>query len=777
MTILSRSSSTDTPLRPATLGEREQKLEDLQQAVQAGEWARAWELATSSRVRLASSDSAQLARLFWAHARPHECSKRLLQRAYDALDWDADEDAHQGDARRVVAGSLRLVAARDISLPLAHKAVELALVACDRWTEHQGRDRDTARARRSLLDLQDRISTYEALYVVNNSADTDDNASLKTPRIRHGRTFSVVPATLRRKAEGDAAAAGNAPDDAEDATAAEGDGWGELDLPAGSDKAAQDDDGSDEAGDGDPELPPPPSLGSSLSTPLALTALSLASLAALPELCLLCSLHSQQLWPHRARIVETVPLWVDPQAYTDLLPEVEPAADGKERAEWTEVQPWRTEADWSEQAPFALEPPPAEPRSAADIRTWYLGRINAHVEAGFVEEALSLIQHGAARNVTGLEETGEDVSLLARLMYDRPEPEYGARSVADEEPWSLERWHALTPLQAIQAYTATCSTANLAQTIKHLVMPYLYVLQARSERRRSSTFEAGLDSPSASTATDFLYQYILSLPTRSAAQPSAPSGLQLFLAIVEASIPTLPSAQRLVSSDTDLARFALAALYGAGKAGATNEAAIVMSRVFECLPAFDSPQSTRNAQERAKVDLFVLGGASSAAPSPSAIFEALSHASPSELSSHLDTLDLHLSQLETFLRYSSPPSSSGLAWFLSSYGNRAAQSQWATRLARTASTGGGGRSGDDGEFESEDEWIGLMEFMADATGVAQPSEGELDRETAVERGLGRAFHLLTRNEVLRIFFGGLLAAGRKWCSPLLCRTGPRGTTS
>ncbi|GAA5992092.1 hypothetical protein JCM10908_000740 [Rhodotorula pacifica] len=679
------------------------------------------------------------------------------------------------DARRIVAGALRLATAQATWPHLVHKAIDLALQAVDAWiTSSEGsstRSDTTARARRTLLDLQDRTSTYEALYVAAAAVELEEQDP-KTPRIRHGRTFSVAPSVARPADVHDAAGA----EDADET------GWGDdIDLVA----AAADSEPTSVNGDpdADAELPPPPSLAAFLSTPLPLTALSLASLAALPELCLLCSLHPAQLWPYRTEILEAIPLWADPQAYVDLLPEVEgepeeEEGDALEREEgWADPQPWRAEADWSEMSPHhpgsgerTEQEQQRRPRPASVVRAWYLVRIAAHVDVGFVDEALSLIQHGAARNVTGLEETGEDVSLLARLVHDRPAPPVAdLEGAEDDRPISLERWRALTPLEVIDAYTATCRTDNLAQTIKSLVLPYLHVLQARTERRRSS-IPGHLDpDTSFSTATNaspttFLYEYILSLPTRPPRARGAPSGLELFLAIVEASIPTLPASQRLIASDTDLARLAIAALYGAGRAGATNEAAVVMSRVFECLPAFDSPvgENLSSKGDSAGADLFSLGSrAGVSAPSPKDIFHALSSASPAALSAHLDTLDLHLSQLETFLRYSSPPSSSGLAWFLSSYRDRAAQIQWATRLARTASTGGGGRHGDEGEFESENQWIGLMDFMADATGVAQPSaEGSLGREEAIRDGLGRAFCLLERDEVLRIFFGGLLAAGR-----------------
>ena len=787
------------------------KVDRIDELIEAGEWAQALELAAAQQDAVVH---AHVARLVWHSSRPTESSPATLKRAYHAL---LGTTYSEQDARLVVAGAIRLATALGTTPSLAHAAIDLALNAVQLSVQQQGRTETTAQARRTLLELKDRTSTYEALYVVAAAVVAEEQVNnSKTPRIRHGRTFSVAaPPPEKEAATG------------EDE---EAEGWGEIDLPSEEPPS----DTSDADADTDTDLPPPPSLSTFLATPLTLSALSLASLAALPELCLLCSLHPTLLWPARADILDAIPLWVDPQAYVDLLPEIIELKGGdddvesgqeeeKEREGWAEAQPWRAEPDWSELPPYVQQQPQetpsvqARPRTASAVREWYLARVSAHVAAGFIDEALSLIQHGAAaRNVTGLEETGEDVSLLARLVHDRPPPP----TLDEDRPWTLERWRRLEPNEVIEAYTATCTPQDLAQTIKSLVMPYLHVLQARTERRRQRrrsfrTTQGSLEDDEAddgatpeNSPTEHLYDYILSLPPRSPprsgpGRPAAPSGLELFLAVVEASIPTLPPSRRLVSSDSDLARLAIAALYGAGSAGATNRAAVVMSRVFECLPAFESPSpspppppsrldndraSSSAADDDDDADLFSLAAAHnnnskgsapppSAAPPPAEIFRALSSASPAALSAHLDTLDLHLSQLETFLRYSSPPSTSGLAWFLASYRDRAAQLQWATRLARTASIGGG--EDGSGEFESEDEWVGLMEFMADATGVApQPTEGggsSMDREEAIRKGLGRAFCLLERDEVLRIFFGGLLAAGRAFPPPTRLSLDPNGS--
>jgi hypothetical protein len=272
----------------------------------------------------------------------------------------------------------------------------------------------------------------------------------------------------------------------------------------------------------------------------------------------------------------------------------------------------------------------------------------------------------------------------------------------------------------------------LPSDIRRLALPYLSVLEARLER-------AG--NPDPGLPSRLLKHYVLGL-----------SDPKTLVAIFEASKPTLPQAQRIIKSDQDLAKIALAVAYGTN---AKDEAFLTaMGKVFECLPALEDATPS---QVREEPSLFDLVTSSTPTISSTTISDLVDSFSPSALSTALDALDVHLASAETFLRYSAPVP---LSWFLTSHRDVSAQRTWATRMARTSASGGGGRVGNEGEFESEDEWVGLMEDMA-----ALGSNG--DDEEEEQDALRKPFWLIKREELLRIFFGGLLAAGSASASPLM----------
>ncbi|GJN91461.1 hypothetical protein Rhopal_004484-T1 [Rhodotorula paludigena] len=744
--------------RESALSPRPATLDDLRALVDAGEHRAAFALARALDPPPPRALVAFVAQLHFAHADPNSLAPADL----DALFAAFPPSEHLWNA----AAAVRAATAAH-SVPLANKAVEWGLRAADRWVasladlahavesedwsrvegivrDDDADERKAVLARRALLELQDRILSWEALYGEGQGAG-DDSASAKGDGEDEGGAD-------KREDEGE-------------------DGWGDLDLPS-EDGALQERSPQREDGLKSPltdaaaaDTAARPSLSTFLTRPLAHTALSLAASAALPELTLLCTLHPAALWPERVALLDAVPEYVDPAEYVDLLPAVDSATGATER-DWDDLQPWRPVHDWSEQlpslptVPAAAEGPSAH-RSADDLRAWYLARVERLADVGLVANALALVQHAASKGVLGLDSLGEELSLLSKLVYDRP-----AGAAEPAPPLTLEYWRVLSPKDVVRAYTATSAPDELAHSIRALVLPYLGVLESRLER-------AG--TPDADLATRMLHEYLLELPLDESGGAGRGTGLERLLAVFEASKPTLPAGQRIVKSDTDLARLALAALYGCGKAGAHADAAVTMGKIFECLPAFDT--SAPDPPDAQDADLFALASAPASttrasassistllppAPPPSSLLSALSRASPRALSAHLDALDLHLSQLESFLRYSSAPPS-GLAWFLAAYRSTPLQRQWATRVARTAASAGGGREGDEGAFESEDEWVGLMDFLAEATGVAGEAaegDGSDEEERAEKTGLGRAFWRLGKDEAMRIFFGGLLGAGR-----------------
>ncbi|GAA6031922.1 hypothetical protein JCM8097_003338 [Rhodosporidiobolus ruineniae] len=784
------SVSTQFPSSPPQLAFT--TLEQLDQLIQAGDWGTALDtaLAGPSPSPLPHSTLASLAQHhLLSLPSPSHLTLSQLDRLFALV--------APVDPLWTAAALLRVLRASN-STDLASRAADYGLKALDRaialpsltqlsdaigeqdWVQVEELARDengeagrTVRARRAFLELADRVMTWEAIW--------DDS-----------KGASVAGGSDQGRDKGE---------EKDEEKDEEEDGWADdldLDLPGGShhhDGADEHTAAEDEPAPRAPSPPPAPSpstpsrpsLSDFLTRPLLSTALSLAASSSLAEVALLCTLHSASLYPHRISIVESVPEWVDPGEYLTLLPAVD--ARGRE-AEWEDVQPWRSSADWSESlslpSPSPSSPPPssptAEPRPADALTAWYLSRATAVADLGLVHPALALVQHAAARGVMGLDAVGEELSLLSRLVYDRPSPPPIASTSsshspeeAEEPPLTLAYYRSLSPLQIIALSVAPCSPANLASTVRRLVLPYLGVLESRQERAEEGSGE-GL-------ARRLLNEWVLTLPAETkGGKGGEGGGMARLLALFEASKPTLPLGARILANDADLARLALACLYGAGGEegrAMSEEEVVAMGRVFECLPAFsdavEGEEGEGEGEGEEKVDLFALSRPPALPagryPTPTHLFSApggLATAPPPALSPLLDTLDLHLSLLESFHRFSLPLP---LSWFLVAHDDKEKQRRAATRLARTAAAGGSGgwRGGEgrEGEFESEDEWEGLMEFMAECTGVAGASTEEEEeeerkggKEKRDEKGLGRAFWRLGREEVLRIFFGGLLGAGR-----------------
>jgi hypothetical protein len=333
-----------------------------------------------------------------------------------------------------------------------------------------------------------------------------------------------------------------------------------------------------------------------------------------------------------------------------------------------------------------------------------------------VDIALALIQYGASQGIPGLDELGEELSLLSRLVYDTLQPD----EITDD--WTLARWCTLDPPAVLRTYLSHSTPDSLPKDISRLVLPYLYVLEARAER-------AGTPDPSLPNC--LLYDFILS------------SRLELVASVFDASKPTLPVPQRIIKDEEDLARLALACLYGSGS---LNEWP-TMSRIFECLPAWDYPHDEDNDEDAADTTITSLGAfvaPTTSRPHVSAV-ELMAFFKPlhvASLSRALDILDVHLEAGEIFSRWSVP---APLKWFLQSNDDAKEQRAWANRMARRA---GGAHD----QLKSVEDWEWLLEDMIKLTGKS-------------ETGIKNAFGHLSEDEVLRIFLGGLLSTGSESIIP------------
>ncbi|KIJ45144.1 hypothetical protein M422DRAFT_167113 [Sphaerobolus stellatus SS14] len=475
----------------------------------------------------------------------------------------------------------------------------------------------------------------------------------------------------------------------------------------------------DEAGD-DEDTGESPStqllpLSTFLRRPLLQTALYLASNGHFEVLGILLRRHARELGRQRMHILQSIPTHIPPSDFQALLPSVDSSSEVE--TQWPDT-PWRETPDWTETAECTsafqskdVNPAVAacELHTAVEVLQWYRDRINQADNLGLTDVAYALVQHGASQGVPDLDELGEELGLLARLVYDAPQSEDSM-----DEDWSLSRWRTLEPSEVLKAYLTNSTQRTIADNVRSLAMPYLYVLEARAER---------VGKPDPGLVNRLFYDYILQTP------------LELTAAIFDASKPTLSFSERLIKKDEDMARLSLACLYGSDELDSWQ----TMSRIFECLPAWDEI----NEDERDEADMTLLSLGDFVAPSTSrpkcSAQELLIFFTPlpfSALSRIVDVLDVHLESGEILSRWNVP---APLRWFLQSANDEGQQRAWATRMARQAGNGGE-------EPESEDEWLELLDDMLKLVGGG---EGAL-------RG---AFGLLSKEEVTRIFFSGLLSSG------------------
>ncbi|KEP52233.1 secretory pathway protein Sec39 [Rhizoctonia solani 123E] len=442
--------------------------------------------------------------------------------------------------------------------------------------------------------------------------------------------------------------------------------------------------------------------------------------------------HLQDLFPFRLHILESIPAHVSPIEYVDLLP----ACNFSTSQEETRLsQPWREVPDWVEQAHIRaaladtgvedfpqfdtnIIERPSEPHpellSDTELTKWFKRRIEIIDALGLVDMALAFVQHAAALAIPGLDAEGEELSLLARLVYDVPVPEDKPLTTADD--WNLARWRSMDPPAVVRAYLEHSTPETVAADIRRLVVPYLFVLDARRQREQTSTSV----QTEQSSSDELLYGWILNAP------------LDLAASLFIASKADLPVAMRVVQKDEDLARLALACLYGSDALDAWP----TMSAIFECLPAWEVSEPGENDPDAEEADTTLASLAAFVTPTtakprtaPADLYTFFRPLPARALSRALDILDVHLESGEVLSRWGVP---APLRWFVQSAGDATLQRSWAIKMARRSGAEGG-------EI--------LLDDMVKLSGGAL---GDL-------RG---AFGALKKDEVVRIFFEGLLSSGR-----------------
>ena len=491
----------------------------------------------------------------------------------------------------------------------------------------------------------------------------------------------------------------------------------------------------------------PFTLSEFLTQPLLESALLLASTFQFAALQTLIEHHFLALVPYRFGILDAIPLYAEPMEYRSLLP----ANDFDTNTEvLPSGTPWRLKANWveSEEVEKELKASLAsgeeawlegeeeseeassltradKPLSAESLTSWYKSRVLAiDQQAGLTTHALALLQHGASQGIIGLDELGEDLILLDRFVYEAPQSSDPSLGPHD---WSLARWQKLEPKHAIAAYLGYSTPGTIASDVRRLVLPYLSVLESRYERLSSTVTPVNQQIIESNLTQHLLYPYILQLP------------LTLALPIFEASKPTItPASNRIIRTDEDLARLALAYLYGSN----LTQGWEMMSSIFECLPDWGSERDESGDE----ADTTLTSLAAFFAPSttktvtPEELYVFFKPLRSGALSRALDVLDAHLEGGEVLAKWSVQ---APLSWFLRSAGDKAEQRARAVMMARR------------GGAEDEGEWRTLLDDML-----------KLGRDVEHVGSVRGVFGLLDKREIARIYFEGLLSHGSKYqCEP------------
>jgi len=518
--------------------------------------------------------------------------------------------------------------------------------------------------------------------------------------------------------------------------------------------------------------------------------------------------HNRETWPWRLAILGRIPETCPTELYKDLLPKV----DSKSRTEkaWAPDHAWR-DLDWVEVPEFRtlvfgsadhemdayltqqalileerkaahggdeaasldmvainketqeiLPSPTPFPASGEILSYWYIDRaLEIDRNTAQILEERRLIQSGLENYIPQLEAISEDVEILCKLIYGfKPD----SRSAEARAKWadtivdlSLERFSALNPMEVVQLCLGMSDESTIVQDIRRLVLPYLTVVIPRRWQRHDPVHTPGEGLPQGQDPRNpmsYLYAYLLS---------QSPDHLSWVGAVVQASKPVYEVEERIISDDMELSWLTMSCMYGCRTVVDWK----VMSDMIVCLPMFEQTEEvdeTVDKVRRAELrkDIFVSSSSDHSTSSttthdrpripqqldPLNMYPAFVKYAPTQgLMQHaLDTLEKQLTAAETLARYELPVL---LSWFLENSDSEASQLQMVIKMARLAS-GGPERMGE--RFESEDEWMLLLE--------------DLIRLRGGEKG-GGVFGLVSEQDIYREYLAGVLSCGSKF--RLYCR--------
>ncbi|CAO3563904.1 unnamed protein product [Mortierella alpina] len=408
--------------------------------------------------------------------------------------------------------------------------------------------------------------------------------------------------------------------------------------------------------------------------------------------------------------------------------------------------------------------PLAFPATQEALSHWYIDRVlEIDRTAGLMMEERRLIQYGTDHHISQLETLSEDLEILCKLIYEiKP----NSRRAEAQATWtgtilnlSLEQFSVMNPMEVVQLCLSMSDERTIVHDIRRLVLPYLTVVIPRRWQRGDSTHVPGQGLPAGLDARNpmsYLYAYLLS---------QSPNHLSWVGAVVEASKPVYEEEERIISSDMDLSWLTLSCMYGCR----TVDDWKVMSDMIVCLPMFEQTEDVDEAVDKVRraelrKDIFISGGATTGGDKqnfglnvqqqqqqerpriaqqldPLNMFPAFVRYAPTQgLMQHaLDTLEKNLTAAETLARYDLPVQ---LSWFLENSDSEASQLQMVTKMARLAS-GGPEKMGE--RFESDDEWMLLLE--------------DLIRLRGGEQG-GGVLGLVSEQDIYREYLAGVLSCGK-----------------
>ncbi|KAG0299220.1 hypothetical protein BGZ98_010243 [Dissophora globulifera] len=513
--------------------------------------------------------------------------------------------------------------------------------------------------------------------------------------------------------------------------------------------------------------------------------------------------HNRETWPWRLAIVGRIPETCRTELYKDLLPCLD-SRTGIEKPwaqdhlwrdlDWAEIPEFRTlifgsadhEMDaYQEQQARTLEErkaahggdeaasldmvtirkevediipsPEPFPASGEALSHWYIDRaLEIDRNAGLVIEERRLIQHGTDNHIPQLETISEDLEILYKVMYEiKPNnrgPQARAKWADTILDLSLEQFSLMNPMQVVQLCLSMSDEFTIVQDVRRLVLPYLTVVIPRRWRRHDPIHVPGEGLPNGQDPQNpmsYLYAYLLS---------QSPNHLSWVGAVVQASKPVFEPEERIISNDMDLSWLTMSCMYGCRTVNDWK----VMSDMIVCLPMFEQTEDvdeTVDKMRRAELrnDIFISGtigdpkqhhrhnsnGNSRIAQQldPLNMYPAFVKYAPTQgLMQHaLDALEQNLTAAETLARYDLPVQ---LSWFLENSDSESMQLQMVIKMARLAS-GGPERMGE--RFESDDEWMLLLE--------------DLIRLRGGEKG-GGVLGLVSEQDIYKEYLAGVLSCGK-----------------